>query len=143
MMFRLLNLLVLFTLTLPSMGWSQCEPEDPDSIISPSRYLRALTLDLQGRVPTLEEYQRLNEISDVNDNNEIDTNPIDRDWIAELLEGSSFAQQATRLHHGMLWNNITNINLYNNRSTLSRSQGIYWRGGVAQIYRGGAGCLFR
>jgi hypothetical protein len=108
-----------------------------DSLLSPSRYLRALTFDLQGRPPTLDEYQRIeDELETASDDQISGDQIIGQDWIAELLEGTEFAQQATRFHHGMLWNNITNINLYNNRSILNRTQSIYWRNSVATIYRG-------
>jgi hypothetical protein len=93
--------------------------------LNPERYLRALSLDLRGTLPTLEEYDDL-----------LENNHINASVIGEWLQSDRFAQQLTRLHHGWLWNNVENLNLYNNRANLRTSQGRYWRTVPAQTYRG-------
>ena len=94
--------------------------------LSPSRYLRALTLDLLGRLPTVEELGRLQETQGILEMSQVD----------EWLGSTDFAEQASRLLRSQLWNNISNLNLYSNNSGLSRSSQIYWLRNPARFTRG-------
>ena len=94
--------------------------------LTPQRYLRALTLDLLGRLPTSEEKSALIESGGV----------IDEQQVDEWLASEEFASQAVRLLRGQLWNNISNLNLYINNPNLSRSNGIYWMRNPAAATRG-------
>ena len=94
--------------------------------VSPERYLRAITLDLLGRLPTTEEYQELEDHEGM----------IDESILVGWLSTSEFAEQAARFHQSLLWNNLSNLNLYNNNPSLRVQNGIYWRNAPAQRYRG-------
>lgn len=99
-----------------------------DSVVgglSLERYLRALSLDLMGRLPTKEEYELVDQGTQ-----------IDSQLINEWLHSQELAEQLTRLHHGWLWNNIENLNLYSNNAGLRSTQGRFWRTNPAQNYRG-------
>ena len=94
--------------------------------LTPTRYLRSLTLDLLGRLPSSEEISSLQQAHGVIDESLVDT------WLAS----SEFAHQVSRLVRSQLWNNISNLNLYGNNSGLSRFQEIYWRRNPARFTRG-------
>ncbi len=59
------------------------------------RYLRQLTLDLYGRIPTVEEYERLHSMEDVSD-----------DMIDEMIGSPEFYAQLRRYHRNLLWSNL-------------------------------------
>jgi hypothetical protein len=59
------------------------------------RYLRQLTLDLYGRIPTVEEYERLHTMDDVAD-----------ELVDEMIGSSEFFEQLRRYHRNLLWSNI-------------------------------------
>lgn len=59
------------------------------------RYLRQLTLDLYGRIPTVEEYERLHAVDDVSD-------PM----IDEMIGAPEFYSQLRRYHRNLLWSNL-------------------------------------
>ena len=59
------------------------------------RYLRQLTLDLYGRIPTVEEYERLHTIEDVSD-----------EIIDEMVGSPEFYAQLRRYHRNLLWSNL-------------------------------------
>ncbi|MCA9538875.1 MAG: hypothetical protein KC620_08300, partial [Myxococcales bacterium] len=94
--------------------------------LSPTRYLRALSLDLRGDVPTAEE------LAEVAQRGEVPQSLID-----EWLDTDAFAEQVVRHHRGLLWNNIDNLRLLNVNATLSRTpEGLHWRRNPARFYRG-------
>ena len=64
------------------------------------RYLRQLTLDLYGRIPTVEEYERLHVMDDVS--NEI---------IDEMIGSPEFYAQLRRYHRNLLWSNLGDADL--------------------------------
>ncbi len=90
-------------------------------------YLRSLSLDLRGVVPTVQEYNSLNNKKDVPESL-IDT------WLAS----DAFAKQAVRRHRDLLWNNVTNVRMFPAPTGLKKSGQLYWRsgGGIANILRG-------
>ena len=57
------------------------------------RYLRQLTLDLYGRIPTVEEYERLHSMEDVSEQ-----------IIDEMIGSPEFYAQLRRYHRNLLWN---------------------------------------
>jgi hypothetical protein len=94
--------------------------------LSPTRYLRSLTLDLLGRLPTADELSHLQNTQGILEMSQID----------EWLTSPEFAEQAARLVRSQLWNNISNLNLYSNNSGLSRTNQIYWLRNPARFTRG-------
>ncbi len=100
-----------------------CEPET--DVLSPTRYLRALTFDLAGRPPTVDEFAQVKAEGVVSDA-----------VIDALLENQEFATQATRFHGSFLWNNVSSVSLTNNNYRLNRASNIYWRRNPARVYRG-------
>jgi hypothetical protein len=56
------------------------------------RYLRQLTLDLFGRIPTFEEYERLHDLDDVTE-----------EIIDEMVGAPEFYDQLRRYHRNLLW----------------------------------------
>ncbi|MGB5704353.1 MAG: hypothetical protein WBM48_16160 [Polyangiales bacterium] len=59
------------------------------------RYLRQLTLDLYGRIPTVEEYERLHALDDVTEQ-----------MIDEMIGSSEFYDQLRSYHRNLLWANL-------------------------------------
>ena len=59
------------------------------------RYLRQLTLDLYGRIPTVEEYERLHALEDVSE-----------EIIDEMIGSEEFYTQLRRYHRNLLWSNL-------------------------------------
>ena len=59
------------------------------------RFLRQLTLDLYGRIPTVEEYERLHSMDDVTD-----------ELIDEMIGSTEFFTQLRRYHRNLLWANL-------------------------------------
>ena len=88
-------------------------------------YLRSLSLDLLGRIPTLDEYGALDSVDDVPE-----------EIIDGMLASEGFVNRAVRLHRGLLWNNISNVSLTNFQSALRVTSGRFWRTRVALDYRG-------
>ena len=64
------------------------------------RYLRQLTLDLYGRIPTVEEYERLHEMDDVTD-----------EMIDEMIGSTEFFEQLRSYHRNLLWSFLGDDNL--------------------------------
>jgi len=106
-----------------------CEEEGKD--LDPHRELRALSVQLRGVVPTLEEHA----IVDLE-------GEVPPDLVEEWLASPEFADRVVRLHRGLLWNNIENVNVFNFRSGMTRSRTTsadpyrYWRSTPAIRYRG-------
>lgn len=106
-----------------------CEPEGKE--LNPHRQLRALSVQLRGVVPSLEEYAVVDLWGEVPDS-----------LVDEWLASEEFAQRVVRLHRRQLWNNVSNVNLFNSRSGITRSYDSgsasyrYWRSQQAIRYRG-------
>jgi len=64
------------------------------------RYLRQLTLDLYGRIPTVEEYERLHTLEDVSE-----------EIIDEMIGSPEFYAQLRSYHRNLLWANLGERNL--------------------------------
>ncbi|MFT4621720.1 MAG: hypothetical protein ACI8PZ_000372 [Myxococcota bacterium] len=95
------------------------------SRLTGSDWLRALSLDLRGVIPSVDDYDRLvdGEVPDL--------------LLDEWLQSEAFADEAVRYHRGLLWPNISDIRLLSNRQRMITSGGIYYRYLVAPNYRGG------
>jgi hypothetical protein len=93
-----------------------------------ARYLRALSLDLRGDLPTPEELEAV-----ANDPAQIEA------YIDSWLDSEEFVTRAVRLHGALLWPNISNVNLINATSQFSRAQASpsYWIRNRGNLYRGG------
>jgi hypothetical protein len=59
------------------------------------RFLRQLTLDLSGRIPTVEEYERLHVMDDVTD-----------ELVDEMIGSTEFFTQLRSYHRNLLWSNL-------------------------------------
>ncbi|MCO4769310.1 MAG: DUF1585 domain-containing protein [Deltaproteobacteria bacterium] len=108
--------LLLMALALPGVAVADgpvnegiCEPEGKE--IDPYRQLRALSLQLRGVVPSLEDYAVVDMYGEV-----------PSDLIDEWLGSDAFADRVVRLHRDLLWNNIQNVNLFSARSGLTRTR---------------------
>ena len=76
------------------------EADDDAPLLSGEAYLRAVSLDLRGAPPTLEEYGMLDEDGD-----------IPEDLLAEWLASDAFAERAVRHHRSLFWNNLEQVRL--------------------------------
>ena len=91
-----------------------------------SRYLRAMSLDLRQKLPTLEEYARISE----------DESAID-EILDEWLSSEEFGERMVRHHRSLIWNNLSSVPLMSTKSVLvADDNGIYWRPDLARNYRG-------
>ena len=59
------------------------------------RYLRQLTLDLYGRIPTVEEYERLHTLEDVSE-----------EIVDEMIGSPEFYEKLRGYHRNLLWSNL-------------------------------------
>ena len=89
------------------------------------RYLRTLSLDLRGTIPSPEEHALVAAMDDVPEA-----------WIDDWLTGDAFADRAVRLHHDLLWLPIIDDETTNRRARLNRSGDRYWRTDNARALRG-------
>ena len=104
-----------------------CRPDEPR--MDKFAYLRAISLDLRGDVPTVEEYRSLDAGTDVSD-------ALIETWLAS----EAFVDRSVRAHQALMWNNINNVRIVNYQSNMTRTRmsgdWVYWRNRVAQVYRG-------
>lgn len=119
--------IVAVTVFLALPGVASADPicTDEADTMDKHRYLRTVSLDLRGTIPTVEEHALLESMDDV---------PVA--WIDEWLESDAFADRAVRLHHELLWLPIIDDETTNRRGSLSRSGEIYWRPDRARQLRG-------
>lgn len=98
---------------------------DAEPVLDGHAYLRALSLDLRGTVPTREEYALL-------EDGVVPDTVIDA-W----LDSEGFVDRVIRHHDSLLWPNVGDIRLLSNRQRMIRKNGIHYRYLVAPNYRGG------
>src|SRR3954463_3245729 len=72
----------------------------PGDALDKYQYLRRLSLDLRGRVPTVEEYEALDTVGDV-----------PRLLIQTWLATDDFRLAMRRYHEAMLWPNLSNLRI--------------------------------
>jgi hypothetical protein len=109
----------------PANGSLYCAAEDAQ--LDPHRQLRAWSLDLRGSLPTAEEHTLVDAVGG-----------IPEGLLDEWLASPEFAQRVVRLHRGLLWNNVENVNLLNGKTNLHLNDGspALWRTNPAVSYRG-------
>ena len=110
--------------TLPNVA-EICEEESAP--VEKHRYLRALSLDLTGAPPSLEQYEELELLGEVPE-----------EWIDGMLESEGFVERFIRFHRSLLWNNISNVNLLNAgaRLRLNRDGNFRTNSSRSALYRG-------
>ena len=84
----------------PAIGDLACDPAN--DLLEPTRYLRSLSLDLRGTVPTEDEVNQVRVLETVPD-----------ELIDSWLDTDEFAEQVVRHHRKLIWNNVTNVNIVN------------------------------
>ena len=100
-----------------------CPPEA--EVLSPTEYLRALSLDLTGVVPTIEQLETVSADGEVPEA-----------LIEEFLSSDAFADRVVRRHRDLIWNNVSDVRYVSQATNFNVNDGIYWRRDVAQTYRG-------
>src|SRR3954467_7604193 len=104
----------------------------PGDALDKYQYLRRLSLDLRGRVPTVEEYEALDTVGDV-----------PRLLIQTWLATDDFRLAMRRYHKAMLWPNLSNLRINDQGANLGAAataagEPIYYTPGFrAAIRRGG------
>ena len=79
---------------------------DTDARQDDPRYLRSLSLDLRGTIPTVEELA------------ELKAGRTHEAFIDQWLDEPAFLDRAVMLHRDLLWNNVEDTNLITSSSTL-------------------------
>jgi hypothetical protein len=122
MIFALLAMLI-------GVGWSAEPPTCPtdEAWLEPTAYLKAISLDLRGVVPTLEEYETV-----------VEMGAVPEDWIDQWLDSEGFVDRAVRSHRDLFWNNVSDTILLSAAHRFRTTDGIYWRSNTALNYRGAA-----
>lgn len=101
-----------------------CPPDD-GSTMSPTRLLRAISLDLRGHVPTVEEYQ------------EVAAGTVPEALIDQWLADPAFVDQAVRHHRSLFWNNVEGVDLIDNDSRLTEIGDVWYvDDGPSEVFRG-------
>lgn len=123
--------LVVTGALLLGAGDDTCRPEVPR--LDRDAYLRALSLDLRGVPPTVEEHDAVAG----------DGDGVPDEVVREWLETEDFAARAVRRHRALLWPAISNVRLVHFRRRLSTSGSTtdgsqrWYRGSVARDFRVG------
>lgn len=96
----------LLSLVIAACLWTDFAAAQSPEICAPVervdkyRFLRQLTLDLYGRIPTVEEYERLHAMDDVTD-----------ELVDEMIGSAEFYTQLRGYHRNLLWSNLGEENL--------------------------------
>ena len=104
----------------------QCAPESDE--LSPSRLVRAWSLDITGSLPDSEIVTNADETN-------LDST------VDALLESPEFAEQVVRHHRALLWNNVENVNIYSANATMQFApdlDNVLYRRNRSNFYRGQA-----
>ncbi|MFN3202607.1 MAG: hypothetical protein ACE366_29720 [Bradymonadia bacterium] len=117
----------------------RCAPDEPE--MSPHRYLRSVSLDVRGVVPTLEEYAALDaalaEMPEGEDQKVEGVLPWFEAQIDTWMDTPEFTERVVRRHQALLWNNLSNVRLFNNNVNMQRAGDLYYRANIGQrLYRG-------
>lgn len=119
-------------------GIARAEPEAcaPTERLEPFRFLRQLSLDLRGRIPTEAEYERVRRDGDVT-----------ASLVAEMVESDEAIRYLRGFHRERVWGSLDEVDVVSNRRQLSprrlRSGTVWTVGQQARLYRGGdrVGCV--
>ena len=128
-MTRALVLLLGLALAMPAAAQTlneakRCAPAD--DLLDDLRYVRALSLDLRGAPPSVEELEAL-----VAGDTTLDA------LLTEWLDSDAFATQVVRRHRSYLWNSLHTLTLINGDWVLRWNDGVWWRPNLATELRGG------
>lgn len=97
----------------------------PDEL-TPARYLRALSLDLTGELPSAAHTAAVDAAGDVPE-----------DVLDDLLATPGFLERTVRHHDALLWNSVRNLNLLSVAFSLGQTaNGPFFRRVTAPTYRG-------
>ena len=135
MRLTLLSMVCAWGLASNAMAIETLQPNDAlicqdDPVkLDPARYLRALSLDLRGLPPTMEEIESL-------DGMDIDA-ALPEALIESWIDDDSFVTQAVRHHRTFFWNNLRNVDFLNRNKELRSSRNIYWNGIRSRFLRSG------
>lgn len=123
---------LLMSLILAGTAAAQ-EPEPMHPQMEGVELLRAMSLDLRGVVPTMEEYNAVQTGSDVDD--------VIDGW----LDSSGFTERVVKQHRSLLWNNVANVRISPNQSRLIQRNGVWFRNTASTVFRGvfNVGCTSR
>lgn len=119
------------TLAVPAFAQPYNEDltcRDEEEQLDAFGYLRALSLDLRGKLPSEADYARIGAHGTIPDS-----------LIDEWLATDEFADRAVRHHRELIWNNIGNVQLVatNTQGLGQFGSGVYVRGeGMRRRYRG-------
>jgi hypothetical protein len=98
---------------------------EPEEQLDPGRYVRSLSLDLRGTLP-----------SELETNASIDWGDVPDGLVDEWLEGEGFLDRVVRQHRALTWNSVRNVTLLSFNQSLQLDNGIYWRRNASRGYRG-------
>ncbi|MEM7606123.1 MAG: hypothetical protein AAF411_12280 [Myxococcota bacterium] len=126
---RLLLTIVLVAVTAPAFAQEEaCAPQDEGESMANHRLLRQLSLDLFGRIPTMEEWNRL----------EMGAS-IDEDILPGMFESEEYFARVREQHRALVWGSLGNIqNIDSGNARLARLGSTdTWRvGNMRRGYRG-------
>ncbi len=105
-----LTLVVALSLVASPAAAEVCD--EATAIAESLSYLRRLSLDLRGRVPTLEEQASV-----------VTNGAIDPSIVEAMVESEDLIHQVRRHHLDMLWTNVNDLRLTNQAFQLSPPQG--------------------
>jgi hypothetical protein len=125
----MIGLAIAAALSLAPPAWAQDDPfatcPVDEDVLTGSAWLRAVSLDLRGVVPTPEEYA------------DVEAGTPVEDLVDAWLQTDAFAWQVVRHHRSLLRTNVADIRLLSNRQRLIAEGDVWWRYLVAPHYRGG------
>jgi hypothetical protein len=119
-------------------AWDEQLCVAPDDLLSPTRWLRAVSLDVRGRLPSLEETAAVVEAEARGEEGAPEA--VVAAMLDEWLVSDAFAERFVRLHRELLWNNVSDQRPYGNAASLSAGNNTttaaYRNGTVARRLRG-------
>ena len=101
-----------------------CGPDTAE--LTPHQVVRALSFDLRGKPPSMEELASVTAVGGIPEN-----------MVEEWLDSPEFTEQMIRLHRAMFWNELSNLRFMHDRMRLQNNGGIWWRRQNARTLRGG------
>lgn len=119
----ILSLFVLWSTMAHAVDPPTC-PTD-EEMLEPTAYLKLLSLDLRGVVPTIEEYEQVVALGDVPE-----------EWIDQWISEEPFVERIVRFHKDLLWNNVSDTSLLSAAFRFRTTNGVYWRTAPSDDYRG-------
>jgi hypothetical protein len=119
---------------VPGIVWAQASDgpacDDNKTRLEDSRYLRALSLDLRGKLPSVEDYAKMSDDG-------LET------VLDAYLDSDEFGDRVVRHHRAMLWNNLAGTPVLSSGTRLVAGEGgVLYRPSISRTYRGSeVGCL--